>query len=280
MTQSIEEQIRTIPAIEPEGHFFKIGREMLGAEPVPCPHDAALEKRERGLNRVGVNVSHNVDLALVAYCLVGAASESGFHHGLGISAPFVGHNHVNVFADVLADIFCETSRLRIGSMEKAQISATLTDANDDFLVFPYSCALTAPFATDVGFIHFYFPVEHISLCFNHGRSDSMAEIPCCLVAADSDGALNLASRHAFLGFAEQKRSGKPFRKGQMGIVKDRASGHAELIIAVLAVKELLFSLQLDHGAFTAQAAWPFREAQAGKQFAALGISREQGIYVN
>ncbi len=265
MTQSIEEQIRTIPAIEPEGHFFKIGREMLGAEPVPCPHDAALEKRERGLNRVGVNVSHNVDLALVAYCLVGAASESGFHHGLGISAPFVGHNHVNVFADVLADIFCETSRLRIGSMEKAQISATLTDANDDFLVFPYSCALTAPFA---------------SLCFNHGRSDSMAEIPCCLVAADSDGALNLASRHAFLGFAEQKRSGKPFRKGQMGIVKDRASGHAELIIAVLAVKELLFSLQLDHGAFTAQAAWPFREAQAGKQFAALGISREQGIYVN
>src|SRR6266403_2999809 len=58
VTQSINEQIGTLPAIEAKFHLFKIGREMLCAESVPCPHDAALEKRERRLDSIGVNVSH------------------------------------------------------------------------------------------------------------------------------------------------------------------------------------------------------------------------------
>jgi len=280
MTQGIDEQIGAIPAIEPEGHFFKIGCEMLCAESMPSTSDSALQETERGFYGIGMSIAVNVDSVLMADGLVGAASESSFHHGLRIGAPFIGHNHVNVLADVLADIFCKGSRLCIAGMKETQIAATLTDTNKDLFVVLKAATCSDSLAADIGFVYFHFTVEHISLAFDHGRPDSMAEIPCCLVAADSNGALDLASRHAFLGFAEQERSSKPFRKGQMRIIENRASGHGELIIALLAVEELLFSLQLDHGAFAAKALRPLWEPQAGEQFPTLGIGREQGIHVN
>jgi len=280
MTQGIDKQIGAIPAIESEGHLFKIGREMLCAESMPSTRDSALQETERGFDGIGMSIAINVDLSLVAHSLVGAASESSFHHGLRIGAPFIGHNHVNVLADILADIFCEGSGLCIAGMEEAQIAATLTDTDNDLFVVLKAATYSDSLAADIGFVYFHFTVEHISLAFDHGSPDSMAEIPCCLVAADADCALNLASRHAFLGFAEQKRSGKPFRKRQVGIIEDRASGYGELIIALFAVEELLFGFQFGHEAFTAQAAWAFGEAQACQKFAALGIGRKECVYVH
>src|SRR5260370_33281750 len=57
MTQSINEQIGTLPAIESELHFFEVGRKMFGANSVPRSHDATFEKREGEFDGVGVNVS-------------------------------------------------------------------------------------------------------------------------------------------------------------------------------------------------------------------------------
>ena len=48
-------------AIEAERHFFKVGREMLCADMMPSSHDAALQKRERGFDRVRVGVALDVD---------------------------------------------------------------------------------------------------------------------------------------------------------------------------------------------------------------------------
>jgi hypothetical protein len=63
MAQGINEQIGPLAAIEPEAHFFQVGREMLGANPVPCAHDAALQKRECGLDGIRMNVAHDIDAA-------------------------------------------------------------------------------------------------------------------------------------------------------------------------------------------------------------------------
>ena len=56
---------RVFPTIKTKLHLFEIGREMLRADLVPRPHDAPLQERERILDRVGVNVTHDVDLAPV-----------------------------------------------------------------------------------------------------------------------------------------------------------------------------------------------------------------------
>jgi hypothetical protein len=43
---------------------------MLRAETVPCPHDAALQDGERGLNRIGMGVAIDVDMEPAANRLV------------------------------------------------------------------------------------------------------------------------------------------------------------------------------------------------------------------
>src|SRR5438445_11994177 len=60
MTQGVQEQIGILPAIEPEGHFIEVSREMFCADLVPCAHDAAFQKRECILDSIGVNVATNV----------------------------------------------------------------------------------------------------------------------------------------------------------------------------------------------------------------------------
>ena len=60
-----------------------------------------------------------------------------------------------------------------------------------------------------------------------------------------------------------------FSSGKMGVVKDRASRHGKLIIATLAVEQLLVSLKLYGRVFAARAERTIRPAQAAKQFAGL-----------
>ena len=127
MAQRINEQIRTLAAIESETHFFEVGREMLRADAMPRSHDAALKKRERGFDGVRVNVAHHVDAATVIDGLV-LVSIPAFFMATVIGVEIVGHNHVHIFADILADVLCERSRLRIAGMEQSQIAIALADA--------------------------------------------------------------------------------------------------------------------------------------------------------
>jgi hypothetical protein len=108
----------------------------------------------------------------------------------------------------------------------------------------------------------------------------MAEIPCRFVASESKGALNLASGHAFLGFAEKKGSKEPFIEWQMRVIEDRSDRHAELVIALLAVEELLFGVKLYHGHLAARTFRASGPAKPDKQLAALFIGREHGVYIN
>src|ERR1700724_547550 len=108
MTQGFEEQIRPLPTIEPELHLFEVGREMLGADSMPRSHNPALQEAESGFNRIGMNVSHNVDTAAVLNCLM--IFVSGFLNRYRIRRGIVSHNHVNIFADIFADESGERSR--------------------------------------------------------------------------------------------------------------------------------------------------------------------------
>ena len=63
--QRIAEQVRIGTIVEPEGHFIKIGGQMLCRDFMPRSNDAMLEQGECGFNGVGMNVSRHVHLGLV-----------------------------------------------------------------------------------------------------------------------------------------------------------------------------------------------------------------------
>ena len=113
-----------------------------------------------------------------------------------------------------------------------QVPAALTDTNYwRFLLPPF---LICSLAADICFINFYCASQLVAFRFFHCGSDSVAEIPSGFVA-DSQGALQLISRHPFAALTEQVRAQIPLPQRQVRIVEDRASHDGELIVAGIAV---------------------------------------------
>src|SRR5579859_3007629 len=106
MTQSVQEQIRAVPAIETEFHLFQVGSEMLGTDSVPRSRDTALEKRESGFNCIRVNVAHDVHAGTVRDFLM-SASALCLAHGSIVRGCVISENHFHIFGDILADVLGE-----------------------------------------------------------------------------------------------------------------------------------------------------------------------------
>lgn len=274
MTQGIEKQIGTLPAIETEAHFFEVGRQMLCANPMPGSQYPALEQRESGLDSVCVNIAHYIHAGTMIDGLM--VFDPSPLHCKRVCGEIVSHNHVHIGTDVFADILCQCPGLHVLGMKQAKLTVALANANDNFFL---RVALAARLSAYIGFVHFDFAVEHRFIGLRHSVPDAMTEIPCCLVA-HSDGPLNLASGHSLFRFTEQVCSEEPFRQREMGIVEHRAGCNRKLVITILAVKKLLRSFKPDNGAFAAQALRAFGEAQAHQKFTALFFGSEQSVYIN
>jgi len=279
MAQGVDKQVGILPTVKSKGHFFAVGLEMLRADFVPRSHDASLQERERGFNRIGIDISLCVDVELVPNCFMSPVFSEMLRRSL-VGLKVIGEQDIYILADVLSDVLFKGSALHIFRMEKSEIAAALTDSNYDFFVvmqrgFSFEPILSA----DERFIHFNFSAQHGLVDFDHCGADAMAEIPRGFVA-DSERALNLAGRHALLGFTEKQGSEKPLGKRKMRVVEDRSGCHAELIVATFAVVEGLFGLKLDSSHLAARALDAFGPAQAGQHLPALLIGREHGMYVN
>src|SRR6185437_13773069 len=164
---------------------------MLDADSMPRSHDAALQQRECGFNGVGVNLTHDIDVALMLDSLV--SSHSATAHSVGIGRPFVGDNYVHIVADVFADEMREGCGLGIFRVKESQITITLPNPDHSFFVV-HSTALpeAALFSSDIGFVNFDHAIKFGLSCFEHCGPDTMTEIPSGFVGLDSQGPLNLA----------------------------------------------------------------------------------------
>lgn len=198
---------------------------MFRGDLMPSAHNAALKKRESRFHGVRVNVAVRVFLGMVDGLV-----EVLLHlvQRPRVDSRFVGQNNFDVAANVRIDDIPHGLRLRILSPDQTQISIALPDADNDGLVS--SWPPLARFAAYVGFVNLDSAAKFLRRYFQHGRPDAVAEVPSRLVA-DTERALNLTSRHAFLGFTEQVGRKEPFSQGQMRIVKDGAGRCAELVVA-------------------------------------------------
>lgn len=279
MTQSVDEQIGAIAAIEAELHLREIGREMLGADLVPRAYDAALQKRKRGFDCV----SRDTLAVFVAGIFLGVVIDrlmSVLTNGGLIGGEFVSDNHIHVGADIFLDVLRQRSLACIFGMEETNVTAALTNADDYLLGMPFAAptgTVTSRLSADVGFVHFDSTIQHRSLGFIHGSADAMTEIPRGFVGAfveSPDRALELVGAHAFLRFAEKQGRHKPDRQRQVGVIEDRPSQHGELINAGLTKEKFFRSRQFDSIGLAAGAANTLGPTEPLEQFAALFVGRE------
>lgn len=279
MTQGVQKQVGPLPAVKPEFHLLEVGREMLGRNLMPGADHAALKQRECRFNRIGVNVAFHINLELVANRLMSAIL-ANVASGAAIGIEVICKENIHILADVLLDEFAECPGLHILSVEESQFAAALTDADNDFLIVPTVVfPLIAIHAAHKCFVHLYLAREHWTVSLHHGVPNAMAEVPRGFIA-HSNGSLNLTGRNTFLRLTEQKSRKKPCFEREMRIVENRARRDRELIVAILAIEELLVGFQFDRWHFAARAFRAGRPAEPDQQFAALVIGRKQSVYVN
>jgi hypothetical protein len=281
MTQGIQKQIGILPTIEAECHFVQVGREMLCGDAMPRSDDSALEQRESILDCIRMDVAVNVDLGFVLNRLVPIRQGKTLHRRR-IGIEFIGHDYVHIRADILADKLRQHAGLGIFGMKEAQIAAALTDADNDLfgaLAETGFALMAALDSANVSFVYFDGSVQHGLIYFLHGRTDAMAEVPRGLVA-DSQSPFDLISGHSLACLAEQEGREKPLLKWQVGIIKNRAGGHTELIVAFFAVEELLSRSEFRYRATASQAFRTIRPAQAHQQFSASFVGVKKVYNVN
>jgi hypothetical protein len=279
MSERINEQIRPLPAIEPEAHLFEVGLEVLCAELVPVTAQTALEQGEGRFDAVGMGSAPHVFFRAVLDYLVPFREAHALCDST-IGRKLIGEENVYILTYVLPDKLFKRAPRNVLGMEEPRLTVPLADADDGALPgSPPALCKTAPPSADVGFINLDLPIEHRLFRFGHCRSNAMAEVPRGFVA-DSERALNLAGRHAFLRFAQQQRGGEPRSERQMGVIKDRARSNRELIVASLTVEKLPLGFKLDHLFMASRAFHASGPAETRQQLAATVFGREHGVEVN
>src|SRR5438552_7223249 len=103
MSQRVNKQVLTLPAIETELHLREIGWKMLCADLVPCSDDTALEQRECVFNSIGVDGAVDVLFqAVVDREMVLGKFVSCYSSGIGFEV--IGNDALDILADVLPDV--------------------------------------------------------------------------------------------------------------------------------------------------------------------------------
>lgn len=225
----IAEKVRISTVVEPKAHFVAVGLEMLRADFMPRSENAALQEREGRFNGVGVNVAANVDAELVHDSLVPVTVPRSTG-GTAILPEIIRHKNLAIVRDVLSDVLFEGSRAHVVRMKETQFALPLTNPDYDLFVSRSASALTMRATADISFVHLNNSTEFRLVNFSHCSANPMAEIPRSFVGGPN-GALNLASGNAFLGFAEDCNRNEPLPQRQVRVMEDRARRDAELVMA-------------------------------------------------
>lgn len=129
LKDSIAEKKRVLTIVESEAHFFKIGLEMLCTDFMPTTAQPALEQRECGFNRVCMGIPANVFLdAMLNHLVLFSDSHSLRYSTIGIE--FIGEEHINVLADVIAEKLLKDSSGDFLGMEQAEFAVPLPDTDN------------------------------------------------------------------------------------------------------------------------------------------------------
>lgn len=242
---------------------------------------AALQKRPKTLDGIGVNVASHIP--------------NGVVYG------FVGHEAFDPqVAFVLVRVECGTLRIYIAAHQSGQIlggqrlarhrlcfdfPATL-DHSDDRHFLSTTSALwrvvivflaLAWLATKKTFVHFDHALKQFAL-LNHGLAYPHSHVPSG-IPVNFKVTGELPSGDAFLGVQNQRNGEKPFLKIDLRLVEDRAYGDAVGGIAVIAMMAMLFGHRAGIGRVAIRTDGRSLPADLFKIDDAVILGREPFIYL-
>jgi len=280
MSERINEQVGIVPAIEAEFHLFQVGRKILCAEFMPRSHDAALQQRKGGFHGVGVNVAIYVNLVTVPNGFVLPALNTSGNHSLGVSWKFISHHYLNIGADVLFDVLRQRSRLHIASMKKTELSASLSQTDYDLFIVvgPVPSSSSMLSSADPSFIHLDSTVQHRALCFFHGSTNAMAEIPCGFIT-DAQGPFHLVRRETLSGFNKQQYGSEPNSKRQVGIVEYCSRSYGEVVFTISTVELLVCLYPRNAFAVATRTLNLIRPSQSNQNLSAFIVGVKQSLKI-
>jgi len=215
MKHRLEHRLLIASVAVSEAVLIKIGLQMLLTHGMVNTGNPALDEAPEALNRVGVDISPNVDLGLMLNALVLVAALTKPRK----LAAFVGVDQ-SARHDVLpnqATVDLGANRVNVGGLDSA---LALDRSKDSSLVADVAASLTAPTAPDVGMVDFYRPTELSVILIEQGANS--VEHPPCRLVGDTDFALKLLGRDATASRSHEKDRVKPSAKRCPRVLKDGA----------------------------------------------------------
>jgi len=202
---------------------------MLCRDTMPRAHNPALKQAECRLYRVCADRD-----VLLAHVLIGTVIDALMTRLMVCSEleivefGFIGHDDIDGRIHVAGNDVVNGLLVHVLSLDKVEMAAALTNADDRSLVLKLAL-VTALLSADVGFVNLDCAGEFVPR-FGHRSADSVTEVPCSLVG-DAKHSLDLICRHSLTRFAQQVRSSKPLWQRQVGIVEDSPGHYRELVAA-------------------------------------------------
>src|ERR1700722_3465139 len=201
---------------------------MFGADLMIRTNDRPLKQAPDALNGVSVNIAtHPLFGAVVngLMCCVGVGNTK-------VTGSFIGHQAFGLGINSLCHERMKhfSTGLLAAIHAKPDLSAAFYGSEYHRLSFETATAHVTLLAAAIGLVKLDGPSKGLRVDFQHGLSDAVAEIPCGLIA-DSQHALELIGRNAFLRLDHHVGSKEPLCKGQMRVMEDRTGSYGELIAA-------------------------------------------------
>jgi len=175
---------------------------------------------------VGVGIFHNI----LALSVRDRLMLSVMVPDTPVRGPVVGIDGLSLVLGVLLDEIMQGLSVKAVDNLESGLAATLDDSNDDAFVASVTVADALLSTTYPSFIHLNLAAQFRRVGFGHSVADAVAEIPCGLVR-DSDGALDLIGRDAFLGLQHQVDGDEPLGKRKVAVMKDGSCRNRELVAA-------------------------------------------------
>jgi hypothetical protein len=246
----VAEHIRIVAVIMAELELRQVERQVLLADVVVRPNDAALQQRPERFDAVGVNLPAHI----LASAMADGFMSKAYGVQMRVTAMLIGCYKVNGPADSLANE--ATKRRSIGVVDYLanHIALSADRADDTNLARAESAGNMSLFvrmailvlAANERFIYFHNTHQLREPIILHRGANAMAHIPSSLFLFESHDALNIQGTDPLFGIQHQEGNHKPFAQRSLCVLKDRPADNAEAV-AVALVASGHFASLLVHG---------------------------------
>lgn len=278
-----------IPAIViAELKFRNIEMQILFADLVIGPDDAALNERPKAFNRLCVDGADNVLMRAMVNCLV----RISFLGKACVARSFVSAKQADLVRHGFIDEAGKGFAFNVLNDTSNDIALATNRANDDRLIVSFALSATGALvpmlvrgvAANERFVNLNNTAKLSNVLFVKGDSDLVAHKPSGLVRTEAQKSEYLKRAHTFLASQHQVDDAKPVFQRLVRVLKDCA-GEVREAIASRAARRAFRALPMpfvrgqviDRVIAAARAADPLRPAARDQIGAAIVLCLKEGI---